>query len=86
MDREQRRYFKGSDDPYEYVGKMSLTERHELGKKLLLIYGIKDDAVPASQGIGLSEKTKCKLILVDGDHALFNHPENQRLAKEFLLD
>jgi dipeptidyl aminopeptidase/acylaminoacyl peptidase len=84
--REEPQYFKGLDDPYEYVGKMSLTERHELGKKLLLIYGVKDDAVPASQGIGLSEKTKCKLILVDGDHVLFNKHENQRLAEEFLLN
>ena len=79
-------YFKGMEDPYEYVGKVSLTERHELGKKLLLIYGNKDDVAPASQGRGLAEKTKCKLILVDGDHFLFNKQENQRLAKEFLLN
>jgi len=82
----EEQYFKGLDDPYEYVGKMSLAERLELGKKLLLIYGIKDDAVPASQGAGLSEKTKCKLILVDGDHMLFNKQETERLAKEFLLN
>ena len=86
MDREQRQYFKGLDDPYEYIGKMPLIDRLELGKKLLLIYGIKDDVVPASQGIGLSEKTKCKLILVDGDHMLFYRRENERLAKEFLLN
>jgi dipeptidyl aminopeptidase/acylaminoacyl peptidase len=81
----EERYFKGLDDPYEYVEKMSLTERLGLGKKLLLIYGIKDDAIPVSQGIGLSEKTKCKLILVDGNHMLFYRRENQRLAKDFLL-
>lgn len=79
-------YLEGLDDPYEYVGKMSLTERLELGKKLLLIYGIKDGLIPASHGKGLSEKTKCKLILVDGDHMLFSKQENKRLAKEFLLN
>jgi dipeptidyl aminopeptidase/acylaminoacyl peptidase len=79
-------YFKGMEDPYEYVGKMSLTEREEMGKKLLLIYGIKDEVVPPSQAKGLSEKTKCRLRLVDGDHFLFNKQENQRLAKEFLLN
>jgi hypothetical protein len=46
---------------------------------------LKDDVAPASQGIGLSWKTKCKLILVDGDHFLFNKQENQRLTKEFLF-
>jgi dipeptidyl aminopeptidase/acylaminoacyl peptidase len=86
MTRERQQYFKELDDPYEYVGKMPLTDRLELGKKLLLIYGIKDDVVPASQGIGLSEKTKCKLILVEADHMLFNKQENQRLVKEFLLN
>lgn len=83
---EQQQYFKGLDDPYEYVEKMPLIERLELGKKLLLIYGIKDDVVPASQGIGLSEKTKCRLILVDGGHVLFYRRENERLVKEFLLN
>lgn len=83
---EQQQYFKELDDPCEYVEKMPLTERLELGKKLLLIYGIKDDIVPPSQGIGLSEKTKCKLILVDAGHMLFNRRENERLAKEFLLN
>ena len=79
-------YFRGMEDPYEYVEKLSLTERYELGKKLLLIYGNKDDLVPASQGTGLSEKTKCKLILVDGDHFFFVRKGNQGLAKEFLLN
>jgi len=83
---EQQQYLKELDDPYEYIEKMPLVERLELGKKLLLIYGIKDDAVPASQGIGLSEKTKCKLILVDGGHMLFDRRENERLAEEFLLN
>ena len=86
MTRDRQQYFKELDDPYEYVGKMPLTDRLELGKKLLLIYGIKDDVVPASQGIELSEKTKCNLILVDGNHTLFNKQENQRLVKEFLLN
>ena len=83
---EEQRYFKRLDDPYEYVEKMPLSERFELGKKLLLIYGIKDDLVPASQGAEFSEKTKCKLIQVDGGHGLFNERENKRLAEEFLLN
>jgi pimeloyl-ACP methyl ester carboxylesterase len=82
----EEEYFKGMDDPYEYVGKMPLADRLELGKKLLLIYGTQDDIVPASQGIRFSEMTKSKLIQVNGDHMLFYiKQENQRLVKEFFL-
>jgi dipeptidyl aminopeptidase/acylaminoacyl peptidase len=86
MTLEQQQYFKGLDDPYEYVQKMSSSERFELGKKLLLLYGSKDDLVPASQGMEFAEKTKCKLIQVEGGHALFHKRENERLAEEFLLN
>jgi fermentation-respiration switch protein FrsA (DUF1100 family) len=72
----QEDYFKGLEDPYEYVGKMPPADRSELGKKLLLIYGMWDDIVPASQGIGFSEKTKSKLIQVNGNHFLFYKQEN----------
>jgi dipeptidyl aminopeptidase/acylaminoacyl peptidase len=86
MTREQQQYIKELDDPDEYVGKMPLVERLALGKKLLLIYGSKDDVVPASQGAKFSEETKCKRILVDGSHMLFSRQEHERLAEEFLLN
>lgn len=82
---EQQQYFKGLDDPHEYADKMPPGKRLELGKRLLLIYGMKDDVVPASQGIGFSEKMKCKLILVDEGHTLFDKRENEKLAEAFLL-
>lgn len=82
---EQQQYFKGLEDPYGYIEKMPLTERLELGKRLLLIYGNKDDIVPASQGRELSEKLSCKLILVDEGHTLFHKRENEKLAEAFLL-
>ncbi len=83
---EEQQYFEPLDDPYEYVEKMPVGERFELGKKLLLIYGTRDELVPASQGTGFSEKIKCKLIQVDGGHGLFNERGNEELAREFLLN
>ncbi len=83
---EQQEYFKRLDDPYEYVKKMPSGERFKLGKKLLLIYGTKDELVPASQGKELCEETKCKLIQVDGGHGLFNERGHEELAREFLLN
>ncbi len=56
----------------------------ELGKKLMLMYGLKDDLIPVWQGIELFKKTNCKIILVENGHGLFNELQNVKKAEEFL--
>ena len=63
---------------------MAPVGRIELGKKLMLMYGTRDDVVPASQGIELSELMHCKLILLDDNHMLFFKLQNIKEAEAFL--
>jgi dipeptidyl aminopeptidase/acylaminoacyl peptidase len=84
LPKRLRYYFEEMDDPYGYFEEMPLADRFELGRKLLLMYGIKDDLVPVSQGIELSKEINCKIILVDSDHGLFNEKQNVKMSEAFL--